>query len=115
MLSSIVALILSLFSGLVISLSPQEEINVLQKKDAISKKLQNRHNFIDDYHFPMVADEVRNLLFYSALEKAIVPNVSKVLDVSSMLHSPYCILYNSSIKLHSPAYRLNDLSIGFVA
>ena len=39
--------------------------------------------FIDDYHFPMVADEIRNNIFYSALEKVIVRNHSTVLDVGA--------------------------------
>lgn len=39
--------------------------------------------FIDDYHFPMVADEVRNGLFYAALKQTVVPGVSKVLDVGA--------------------------------
>lgn len=39
--------------------------------------------FISDYHFPMVADDVRNNMFYKALKKAIVPNVSRVIDVGA--------------------------------
>lgn len=42
-----------------------------------------KHSFINDYHFPMVADDTRNMLFYSALQKAIVPNASTVLDVGA--------------------------------
>eukprot|EP01035_Chromulina_nebulosa_P023992 gene23992-31147_t len=40
-------------------------------------------SFVDDYHYPMVADEVRNNKFYAALAKAIVPNSSTVLDVGA--------------------------------
>lgn len=39
--------------------------------------------FISDYHFPMVADDVRNNMFYNALKKAIIPNVSRVIDVGA--------------------------------
>ena len=39
--------------------------------------------FVDDYHYPMVADELRNNKFYEALAKAIAPNVSTVLDVGA--------------------------------
>lgn len=45
------------------------------------KSLKN--DFIDDYHFPMVADEIRNNIFYEALKKYIIPNVSNVLDVGA--------------------------------
>jgi hypothetical protein len=41
------------------------------------------HNFIDDYHFPMVVDELRNEPFYRALQKYIVANHSVVLDVGA--------------------------------
>lgn len=67
---------------LVESLSPHEEINVQKKNDAIKQGQSLKYDFLDDYHFPMVADEVRNSMFHSALQKAIVPNQSKVLDVS---------------------------------
>lgn len=43
----------------------------------------NTESFISDYHFPMVADDVRNNMFYEALKKAIVPNVSRVIDVGA--------------------------------
>jgi hypothetical protein len=64
------------------ALSPYEENNIQQKTDAIRQGQHLKYDFLDDYHFPMVADEVRNALFYSALQKAILPNQSKVLDVS---------------------------------
>ena len=70
---------------MVTSLSPREEKDIQLKNDAISQQTHNKYNFLDDYHFPMVADEVRNMMFYSALQKAIVPNESKVLDVSTFL------------------------------
>ena len=39
--------------------------------------------FVDDYHYPMVADELRNNKFFAALAKVIVPNISNVLDVGA--------------------------------
>lgn len=57
-------------------------------------------NFVDDYHYPMVADEVRNSKFYAALAKAIVPNSSTVLDVGagtmllSMMGTDNSIMYS---------------------
>jgi ubiquinone/menaquinone biosynthesis C-methylase UbiE len=45
--------------------------------------VENHHKFIKDYHFPMVADDVRNELYFKALKKVILPNISRVLDVGS--------------------------------
>ena len=45
--------------------------------------MNNKGNFIDDYHFPMVADDVRNEKFYSALENVIIPGKSNVIDVGA--------------------------------
>ncbi len=44
----------------------------------------NDNESIDDYHFPMVADAIRNDLYYAALRKAIIPNNNMtVLDVGA--------------------------------
>ena len=48
-----------------------------------SSMQETAHNFIDDYHFAMVADEYRNELFHSALKKVIKANTSRVLDVGA--------------------------------
>jgi hypothetical protein len=76
---------------LVTSLSPYEESNVEEKNHAIRRGEPLKYDFLDDYHFPMVADEVRNGLFYSALQKAIVPNMSKLLDVRRTLILCVCV------------------------
>lgn len=52
-------------------------------EDRFAIALRSENIFIDDYHYPMVADDVRNELFYAALRKVIIPNVSKVLDVGA--------------------------------
>ena len=41
-----------------------------------------KKEFINDYHFPMVADEIRNTLYFSALKKVIHRNMT-VLDVGA--------------------------------
>lgn len=43
----------------------------------------NAEQFVDDYHFPMVADDIRNEAYYRALKQVVVPGVSKVLDVGA--------------------------------
>ena len=63
-------------------LSSYEERSVREKVNAIENGQPLTYDFVDDYHFPMVADEVRNELYFEALKKVIVPNKSKVLDVS---------------------------------
>jgi hypothetical protein len=60
----------------------REEAGALLGREAGLRPLA----FLDDYHFPMVADDVRNEVFRVALQRAImsVRNESKVLDVSSV-------------------------------
>jgi len=45
--------------------------------------MNNEELFVDDYHFPMVADDVRNAKYYEALKQSIIPGSSKVLDVGA--------------------------------
>ena len=52
----------------------REEAGALLGREAGLRPLA----FLDDYHFPMVADDVRNEVFRVALQRAIVRNESKV-------------------------------------
>lgn len=48
------------------------------------KESQKNNEFINDYHFPMVTDEIRNQIYYSALEKVIgTKRNMSVLDVGA--------------------------------
>lgn len=80
-------LLLSVITLYVSALSSHEELT-----------LNNKEKFIDDYHFPMVADDVRNSQFYAALKQSIIPGKSKVLDVGagSMLLSMMAIELGAS-------------------
>jgi len=58
-------------------------INSSIQQYSFTNQKKANFKFIDDYHFPMVADEIRNNLYYTALQKAIMPNYSHVLDVGA--------------------------------
>jgi len=50
---------------------------------AAARSVDDQYRYVDDYHYLMVADSVRNEVYYSALQKAVKRNESVVLDAGA--------------------------------